>query len=134
MAGKRYISLGTVVKIEPSGMVLLSDGNRSSTKAEVGDSLKKDTETGDIIVTKAKESKTNNQDNEVAALNKEVETLQSTLKTKDDELNTLKTKNEELEQLIKTKDDELKTLKAESKTSPSSLLGDISDDKKVGGK
>ncbi len=110
MATKKYTPLGTVERIEPSGMLVLDNGTRSNAKAQVGDTLKKDNTTGDVIVTKAKEVKgPGGQADQIKELNAKVEELEAIIVTKDEEIGTMN------DEIIALKD-ELTTFK-EPKTS-----------------
>jgi TolA-binding protein len=84
MAKSKCTLLGVVERIEPSGMVVLDNGTRSNTKAQIGDTLKRDTQTGDIIVVKATETKgAGGQAGQIKELNSKVEELEGIIETKD---------------------------------------------------
>lgn len=76
---KKFLTLGTVVKIDASGMVVLDNGTRSHTKAGLFDVLKKDLQTGEIIIEKGKPVTDSDATKTISELTKENEILKAQL-------------------------------------------------------
>ncbi|MCK5111070.1 MAG: hypothetical protein KAQ94_06070 [Arcobacteraceae bacterium] len=75
----KFTPLGVVTKKLDSGMVLTDKGIRSGAKAQVGDKLKKNLTTGEIVVEKAKPVKAGSEAKQIEELNTKVETLTTQL-------------------------------------------------------
>jgi TolA-binding protein len=91
----KILILGTVVKIEPSGMVVLDDGTRSNTKAQIGDVLKRNSQNGEITVEKGEEllsgsvKQIADLEQKISDFEKEVEALREEILAKDEVIKTL---------------------------------------------
>jgi len=94
---KKFLTLGTVVKIDASGMVILDNGTRSHTKAEIFDVLKKDLQTGEIVVEKGKSLSDNDMTKTISELTKENEVLKAQNEELRAELENLKATSSETE-------------------------------------